>query len=71
MVFMCSNYAEWDEYYRKYHLEELGWELGKPRPILVEFLEKGFRGVQNLKRLLAIVVLWKPVRSSGFSSTKR
>ena len=38
---MCSNYAEWDEYYRKYPLEMLGWELGKPRPILVEYVEKG------------------------------
>ena len=27
--------------YRKYPLEELGWELGKPRQILVEFVEKG------------------------------
>ncbi len=41
MVFMCSNYTEWDEYYRKYPLEEVGWELGKPRPILVEYVEKG------------------------------
>ncbi|MGD0070611.1 MAG: methyltransferase domain-containing protein [Candidatus Bathyarchaeia archaeon] len=38
---MCSDYAEWDEYYRKYPLGELGWELGKPRPILVEYVEKG------------------------------
>ncbi len=38
---MCSNYRDWDEYYRKYPLEELGWELGKPRPILVEYVEKG------------------------------
>jgi SAM-dependent methyltransferase len=38
---MCSDYAEWDEYYRKYPLEELGWELGKPRPILVEYSEAG------------------------------
>ena len=38
---MCSDYADWDEYYRKYPLGELGWELGKPRPILVEFFEKG------------------------------
>lgn len=38
---MSSNYSEWDEYYRKYPLEELGWELGKPRPILVEYIENG------------------------------
>jgi ubiquinone/menaquinone biosynthesis C-methylase UbiE len=38
--FMNSSYDEWDQIYRKYPLEELGWELGKPRPILVEFVEK-------------------------------
>jgi len=38
---MDSNYEEWDEIYRKYPLEELGWELGKPRPILVEVVERG------------------------------
>jgi cyclopropane fatty-acyl-phospholipid synthase-like methyltransferase len=36
-----SDYAEWDRYYRDYPLEELGWELGKPRPILVEYHDKG------------------------------
>ena len=36
-----SDYTEWDEYYRQYPLEELGWELGKPRPILIEYMEKG------------------------------
>ena len=36
-----ADYSEWDQYYRKYPLEELGWELGKPRPILVEYMEKG------------------------------
>ena len=36
---MSSGYAEWDEYYRKYPVEELGWELGKPRPLLVEHVE--------------------------------
>jgi len=35
------DYSKWDEYYQKYSLEELGWELGKPRPILVEYNEKG------------------------------
>ena len=38
---MGSAYDEWDEIYRKYPLNELGWELGKPRPILVKFIEKG------------------------------
>jgi len=38
---MSSNYEEWNEIYRKYPLESLGWELGRPRPILVEFVEKG------------------------------
>ena len=38
---MGSNYGEWDKYYRRYPLEELGWELGKPRPLLVEYMEKG------------------------------
>lgn len=38
---MGSNYDEWDQIYRKYPLGSLGWELGKPRPILVEFVEKG------------------------------
>lgn len=40
-VIMSSQYSEWDEYYREYSLEELGWELGKPRPILVEYLTAG------------------------------
>jgi ubiquinone/menaquinone biosynthesis C-methylase UbiE len=39
---MGSNYDEWDQIYRKYPLKSLGWELGRPRPILVEFVEKGF-----------------------------
>ena len=36
-----SDYSKWDTVYRDYPLEELGWELGKPRPILVEYLQKG------------------------------
>ena len=36
-----ANYSEWDDVYRQYPLEELGWELGKPRSILVEYIEKG------------------------------
>jgi ubiquinone/menaquinone biosynthesis C-methylase UbiE len=39
--FMTSNYGEWDQIYRRYPVESWGWELGKPRPILVEFVEKG------------------------------
>jgi 2-polyprenyl-3-methyl-5-hydroxy-6-metoxy-1,4-benzoquinol methylase len=38
---MTSNYGEWDQIYRRYPVESWGWELGKPRPILVEFVEKG------------------------------
>lgn len=38
---MSSDYDEWDQIYREYPLESCGWELGKPRPILVEFVEKG------------------------------
>ena len=38
---MSSNYDEWDQIYRKYPVDSWGWELGKPRPILVEFVEKG------------------------------
>jgi ubiquinone/menaquinone biosynthesis C-methylase UbiE len=38
---MCADYSQWDQTYRKYSLNELGWELGKPRPLLVEFVEKG------------------------------
>ena len=36
-----TDYSEWDEVYRNYPLEELGWELGKPRLLLVEYMEKG------------------------------
>lgn len=38
---MGSNYEEWDEIYRKHPLETLPWELGKPRKILVNLIEKG------------------------------
>jgi ubiquinone/menaquinone biosynthesis C-methylase UbiE len=41
MVFMVSSYSEWDQYYRQYSLTELGWELGKPRPILVDYMQRG------------------------------
>ena len=36
-----TDYSEWDEVYRNYPFEELGWELGKPRLLLVEYMEKG------------------------------
>jgi ubiquinone/menaquinone biosynthesis C-methylase UbiE len=39
--FVGSEYDEWDQIYRKYPLESLGWELGRPRQVLVEFVEKG------------------------------
>ena len=38
---MMADYSDWDKVYRKYPLEELGWELGKPRPLLVEYMQKG------------------------------
>ena len=41
VFFMGSDYGEWDEVYRNYPLDELGWELGKPRTLLVEYMEKG------------------------------
>jgi SAM-dependent methyltransferase len=31
---------EWEQIYRNYPFNKLGWELGKPRPILVEYVEK-------------------------------
>jgi 2-polyprenyl-3-methyl-5-hydroxy-6-metoxy-1,4-benzoquinol methylase len=38
---MDSNYDELDQIYRENPLKSLGWELGRPRPILVKFVEKG------------------------------
>jgi ubiquinone/menaquinone biosynthesis C-methylase UbiE len=37
---MDSYYEEWDQIYRKYPLETLPWELGRPRKVLVELVEK-------------------------------
>ena len=37
---MDSNYDEWDKIYRENPLKSLPWELGRPRPILVELVEK-------------------------------
>ena len=37
---MSSNYKRWDLIYKKYPLKELGWELGRPRDILVEYMNK-------------------------------
>jgi ubiquinone/menaquinone biosynthesis C-methylase UbiE len=38
---MDSDYGEWDRIYRAYPLKELPWELGRPRKVLVEMVEKG------------------------------
>lgn len=38
---MNSSYDEWDQIYRKHPLESLPWELGKPRKMLVNLVEKG------------------------------
>jgi len=38
---MDSDYEEWDRVYRRYPLEALPWELGSPRKVLVELVEKG------------------------------
>jgi len=38
---MNRDYEDWDQIYRRYPLEALPWELGKPREILVEHVEKG------------------------------
>jgi 2-polyprenyl-3-methyl-5-hydroxy-6-metoxy-1,4-benzoquinol methylase len=37
---MTSNYREWDKIYREYPLNTLGWELGKPRPIIIKFIQE-------------------------------
>jgi SAM-dependent methyltransferase len=37
---MTFNYNKWDKIYRKNPLKTLGWELGRPRPVLVELIEK-------------------------------
>ncbi|MDH4292407.1 MAG: class I SAM-dependent methyltransferase, partial [Dehalococcoidia bacterium] len=38
---MGSRYEEWDRVYRRYPIEALPWELGRPRKVLVELVEKG------------------------------
>ncbi len=38
---MNSNYEDWDYIYRNYPLNELPWELGRPREILVRLVEEG------------------------------
>ncbi|MBK5133404.1 class I SAM-dependent methyltransferase [Candidatus Bathyarchaeota archaeon] len=38
---MTSGYAKWDKIYHEYPLKSLGWELGRARPILIEFVKKG------------------------------
>lgn len=37
---MMTNYEGWDEVYRRYPLNALPWELGRPRDVLVELIEK-------------------------------
>lgn len=51
---MNSSDNEWEQVYRTYSLSELGWELGKPRPILIEFIEKGL--IHKGKALIFVVV---------------
>jgi SAM-dependent methyltransferase len=41
MAFFMGTYREWDQFYRDYPLDELGWELGNPRPVLVEYMQLG------------------------------
>jgi len=36
-----SEYEKWDQIYRKYPPESLPWELGKPRPVLVDLIKSG------------------------------
>jgi len=38
---MASSYRSWDRVYHEYPLGELPWELGKPRPVLVQVFEEG------------------------------
>jgi len=38
---MGSFYQDWDRVYREYPLEELPWELGRPREVLVSVIESG------------------------------
>jgi ubiquinone/menaquinone biosynthesis C-methylase UbiE len=37
---MCA-YSDWDQIYREVPVDQWGWELGKPRPILVAMVENG------------------------------
>ena len=38
---MTSDYEKWKKVYKSYPLEALPWELGKPRQVLVELIDKG------------------------------
>jgi len=38
---MGSGYEEWDQIYRRYPLEALPWELGRPRKILINLINSG------------------------------
>lgn len=36
-----SDYEEWDRIYRKYPLDTLPWELGRPRQTLIDLVKSG------------------------------
>ena len=36
-----SEYREWDEIYRRHSVEDLPWEMGRPREYLVKLVESG------------------------------
>jgi len=38
---MKNAYQDWDRVYREYPLEELPWELGRPREVLIRVIESG------------------------------
>jgi ubiquinone/menaquinone biosynthesis C-methylase UbiE len=38
---MNSDYEKWNRIYRNHSVEALPWELGKPRKVLVDLIEKG------------------------------
>ena len=49
---MTFNYNKWDTIYRKNPLNTLGWELGRPRPVLVELIDKCYPKRKNSGCLL-------------------
>jgi hypothetical protein len=34
-----SEYDSWEQVYRKHRAESLPWELGEPRPVLVDLIQ--------------------------------